>query len=389
MRENGKGDHLIACLPEESWFRRYMSLWPLAEAPKSYILYSALSMMGAALGRTVYFDQDIHILFPMLNLLLIGPSGIGKSTAIKMGLNLLTQLPPEVQPNIIKGKATKEALHEELEINPHAVIVASELANLFSKEKYMEGMIPYVTQLLDYEPEASIRTKSGGRKTVKNPSATFVGGSTVEWLQEQMPNTATAGGFLPRFFIIKEDHKGQRVPNPQTAMGPRQRLILDRRRAEVFEEFICLSQMYQGPIDYIDYAASDTYAFWYLTHTPESGNLSPFSARAGEYVLRFAMILAISCGRTAIAKEDVTAAIELYRYSTSKLQEVVVPFTAQGRMLSQLLAAIGEDEVSDIQLRRAMRNHCSAQDVDKLITSLLASKDVVQINGKFRRNHGR
>ena len=39
------------------------------------------------MGRKVYFNLDVHKVYPLVNLLLIGLSGIGKSTAIiAMGL---------------------------------------------------------------------------------------------------------------------------------------------------------------------------------------------------------------------------------------------------------------------------------------------------------------
>src|SRR5512146_2984872 len=126
-----------------------MGAWPSAEPPKSYILFSALTMLGAALGRKVWFNQDVHTLFPPLNLLLIGPSGCGKSTSIMMARKHLIQLLPRAeQPQFIMGAPTPEKLHDDLKPAPHAVLFASELANFFTRQKYMEGMIPYVTELL-------------------------------------------------------------------------------------------------------------------------------------------------------------------------------------------------------------------------------------------------
>src|SRR5271169_1329093 len=210
---------VLECLPKDSFFLRWVRAWPTAEAPHSFILFSAMSMLGAALGRRVYFDLDAHILYPMLNLLLIGPSGIGKSTSItRLGIPLVRGLPDSLRPYIIEGKTTPEALHDELIVEPHAIVFASELANFFSKAKYMEDMIPYVTQLLDYEQSVPRRLR-GQLLEVKNPSVTIVGGSTVEWLQDQLPNSASTGGFLARFLIVKEEHKGQRVADSKSMLS--------------------------------------------------------------------------------------------------------------------------------------------------------------------------
>jgi len=368
-----------------------MECWPVSEPPRSYILFSAMTMFGAALGRRVWVKKDVHTLWPMLNLLLIGPSGIGKSTSVHMGLGLMedphTSIPATERPQIIKGKATREKLHEDLVVEPHAIIVASELANFFSKEKYMEGMIPYVTQLLDYEPEVSVRTKSGSLQTVRTPSVTIVGGSTVEWLQDQLPNTATSGGFLARFLIVKEDHKFQRVADPESLLTPKQWAELEVQRQKVFNEFRYLVEQYKGRIPYADYSASDAYTLWYMTHLPETGILSPFAARAGEFVTRMSMLLALSRGHTAMQADDIRAAVKLYKYATAKLQEVIVPFTPVGKLIASVLSVVGSGRaMTDVQIKRAMRNSSTAQEVDKILASLIESRDLVRLDdGRYQR----
>jgi len=199
------------CLPQDSWFRDWMAIWPTAESSKSFLLFSAMAMLGACLGRRVWLDQDIHQVRPMINLLLIGPSGIGKSSAVKIAKRLLPFVSEMERPQFFEGGSTKEKLHEDLAVQPKAIIFASELAAFFSKEKYKENLIPYVTQLLDYEDVIELRSKSGGIVPVHYPAVSILGASTLEWLQDQLPDSAVSGGFLARFLILNEEAKGQRV----------------------------------------------------------------------------------------------------------------------------------------------------------------------------------
>ena len=364
-----------------------MKLFPVSEPPLSYILFSGMSMMGAALGRSVYLNLDIHTIYPMLNLLLIGPSGIGKSTAIDaIGMRLLESLPRAEQPQIIRDSTTREKLHADLVIEPHAIVVASELAVFFTKEKYKEGMVPYVTRLLDYRPSIDTGTRKDGSQTVYEPSVTVIGGSTVDWLQDQLPDSAAKGGFLARFFIVKEDHKYQRVADPGSMLSTSQWAELASRRTEAYTEFRRLVVGSSGPIAYKDFDAKDAYGLWYNTQMPETGYLAPFSARAGEFVLRFAMLLAISRRHSWLEGDDIRAAIKLYDYAASKLQEVVVPFTPAGKLIAQVLQVIGSQPMTDVQIKRAMRNSSTAQDVDRILASLLQSRDIIRDSeGKFRR----
>jgi hypothetical protein len=246
-------------------------------------------------------------------------------------------------------------------------------------------MIQYVTDLLDLAP-TSVRTKSGGiARVIEEPAVVIAGGSTKEWLQEQLPSSAGAGGFLPRFLIVEEEHKAQRVAIPKLEMGRTQLIALQQRRESVKTGFRHLIEPQRGPFDFADYEASDAYSNWYNTQTPEVGILAPFSARAGVHVLRLALLSAVSCGRSTIAKDDVTAAIKLFSYTLRKLAGIVVPMTAQGKMLSKVLEIIGSDVMSPVQIRRAMRNYCSADDVDKLVRSLVMSKDIVSYDGNYRK----
>jgi energy-coupling factor transporter ATP-binding protein EcfA2 len=363
--------NLIDVLPENSWFRDWMSIWPTAEPPKSFILFSGMSMLGAVLGRGVWLDQDVHTLYPMLNLLLIGPSGCGKSTAIKhIGFQCLQALPPVERPQLVEGAATPQALHSDLAVNPHAIVFASELANFFTKEKFMIGMIPYVTELLDYGPMEK-RTLGGGLIRFEEPAATIVGGSTLEWLQDQLPDTATSGGFLARFLIVSEEHKGQKIALPNRVLSPRQMRALDKKRTEVFTGFQQMVDFHYGAIDFADYEAVDAYSEWYSLYTPATGHLAPFAARAGEFVLRLSMLLALSCGCHTILQEHVVSAIQLYGYCADKLQAIVVPMSVKGKMLAQVLHAVGQEPMPMKKLYAALRNSMPAQDVDQMLASLV------------------
>jgi hypothetical protein len=379
-------NQLINSIPKDSFFRKWTEAWPTATPPKSFILFSAISMFGAALGRRVWMDQDVHILWPMLNLLLIGPSGTGKSTSIcQIGRPLLDALPKLQQPQFISG-TTPEKLHDDLRARPHAVLFASELANFFNKQKYMESMIPYVTELLDYPARLQRRTKGGGIVEVIEPSVAVIGGSTVEWLQGQLPDSATSGGFLARFLIVTEEHAGNKVALPKHEVSRNTLIKLRELREDLKEEFIQLTHKYEGEIELNDYEAMDTYSYWFSNHKPATGHLAPFAARAGEFVQRLAMLMCISRGNKSIEAVDITAAINLYEYATSKLQDVVVPFTIQGKLLANVLQSIGRDPVSEVDVMRAMRNFVGAVEVRRLIDSLIISKDLRRLeDGKLMR----
>jgi len=201
-----------------------------------------------------------------------------------------------------------------------------------------------------------------------------------------LPNSASTGGFLARFLIVKEEHKGQRVADSKSMLSKSGWERIHNERMECHRIFSRIVGQFEGRIQYFDFGASDAYGYWYNTQQPLTGHLAPFSARAGEFVLRLAMLLALSCERDAIEDTDVLSAIELYNLATAKLQSVVVPFSNSGRLVSQVLSCMSDQPRTEVFIRRAMRNVALSQDIDRVLNSLLMSQDIQRLpDGKLIR----
>lgn len=380
-------EDVIATIPKDSWLLSWNRCWPKAESPKSFITLSGMVALGACIGRKVWFLQDFFTIYPMLNILCIGPSGVGKTAALEyMALPLIRAMPEEFRPQLIEGKLTPQKLFEDLVAAPHAVLYAEELAALFTKEKYMESMIPAVTKLLNYLEVLEERTKSGGTIKIEKPSVIVAGGSTPEWLQDQLPDSATSGGFLARFLICYEQYKGQRVALPRHSMSKAAWKDLTIHREEVAREFQGLVKQ-TGEADFDGYEAQDVYVEWYNNLKPTAGHLAPFAARGGEFVQRLAILIALSRNSLLLQPEDIKCAITIWTYCNERLNEVVVPLTGKGKLLAQILKIIGNQEMSEQAVCRLMRNYEGTQEVQRLISGLLFSGDLVKIEGHLKRGY--
>lgn len=345
-------------------------------------MFGALSVLGAAVGRKCWFADDYRKLWPMLNLLLIGPSGIGKSSAIELNQSLLLQLDPKDRPQFIIGSASPEKLHEDLVVQPHAILYASELANFFNRQRYMEGMIPYVTELLDCRP-IERRTKSGNIQHISAPETTIVGGSTPEWLQEALPDNAIGGGFLPRFLLVMENSRRQRIPNAEMALSKTEWKQTLETRDNAYAEFKHVVAAAEGAIRFADFGVTDVYSSWYLAHKAPTNHLAPFAARAPEMIKRMAMLIAISCMRDGITEADLACAVAMYGYVENKLSEVVIPKSQMGKLSALVEASIPYYGATEGEIFHAMKNFIPANEVDRYLYSLLRSGDVEQRDGKY------
>lgn len=368
---------ILEAIPKESWIHRWNKAFPFSEVPYSFVVFTGLSYLGACLGRKTYIEHDVYKLWPMLNVLLIGPSGVGKTTSMLMGKPLLDSLPLAEQPQVIGGAPSPEKLHFDLRPQPKTLLTAYELAAFFGKQRYQEALVPYVTELLDYGDVIERRTKSGGIIAVNEPSVTIIGASTLQWLQEMLPDSAVSGGFLARFLIIEEGTRRQRKALPTHGLTAVAKKRLQEYREKVSEEFWeIIDASPDGEIQFKNFDVQDRYTLWYNAHKPLSGFLEPFAARAGANILRLSMLIAISCKRKSISLRDMDAGIALYLYTEKKLREIVVPYSPKGKLLAMVLQLVEKKPLTDKMIKRNMRNFCTANEVGVYIDSLLQTGEI-------------
>lgn len=332
------------------------------------------------MGRQTWIDLDVHQVYPILNLLFLGPSGVGKSSAIRIGFQLF-EAGVNRPPTLIFDCASPEGLHATLVRSSHAVIFAEELATFFGKQRYMEGMLPYITNLLDYKAKVERLLKGEGLTTVERPEITFLGGSTTEWLQDEMPDTAVSGGFLPRFLLVKEDAKRQKISNPNVLIGRAQRTALDRFRSQVFREYTeIVNGVIEGPRGFHDYAVADLYDAWYVSHKAPTEALEPFAARAPVWVLRLALLSSICRQARDIEEHDIQFGVRLYEYTERKLAEALQIFTPKGRLLKAVLQAVPFEPISRRAIYRQLRSLATVKELRELLDSLTESGDVESLS---------
>lgn len=249
-----------------------------------------------------------------------------------------------------------------------------------------EGFFTHNTELLDNSPSGvERRTRSGGITRIPQPAVTVVGGSTPEWLQDQLPDSAGTGGFLARFLVCREDRKFRKLPLPSYTLGRQASDRLRHERSNAAAAFGGLVGQ-SGEVRFRDYEVADRFVELVNRRGNPKGFLAPFAAREVEFTLRLAMLSALARGSREISEPDVVLAGDIFGYCYNRLDSVVVPFTPKGKLLKIVLDLLGEKPLGETQIISAMKNFTTAQEVQVLLGSLLIGKDVEKLkNGKYRR----
>ena len=108
-------DSITPFLPKKGFFRLYHEFTGYGEICPRYNFFVALSTLGAVMKRKIYLQRGSSTTFPTLFpnpwILLVGPQGRGKkSSALRIGRELLSKLPENIKPTILSStSATRNA----------------------------------------------------------------------------------------------------------------------------------------------------------------------------------------------------------------------------------------------------------------------------------------
>lgn len=210
-------DRLEALLPKGGWFEWYAEYTRYNEAPLSYHVFSSLCVLGAALGRRVWFDMGHFKIWPNYCVILIGPTGrVKKTTAADVAADLIREhaLCP-----VLVDEPTPQAMISALKGCGHHFIYAPEMSLFFGKEKFKEGMVPKMLRMLDSPAVMEVETISRGKETVTDLAITFLGATTPSLLTTNMPGEVTSSGFMNRFMLVVERDTERVFPRPWKGKG--------------------------------------------------------------------------------------------------------------------------------------------------------------------------
>ncbi len=178
------------------------------EFPDSYALFSLLAVASAAVNGRILINPDSEPSpLPNLFVVLYGPSGSRKGSAIRQALWLLGEAVPDTP--VLPDDFTMEALGSELANQSKknekcgGLIVQEEFADLIGGPDYALRNSKFLTKLWDARVVYTRLTHAHGAEAIKNPYVTLLGSSSPDWLEKTDPRTL-AGGFLRRLLMVVE-----------------------------------------------------------------------------------------------------------------------------------------------------------------------------------------
>jgi hypothetical protein len=204
-----------------NFFQLYQEFTKNSEPPANFHAWTAIAALSALLGRKCFVPQGHFTVFPNTYIVLVGPPGAKKSTAMNIGKNLVRSV--EKVP-VAPESATREALIDDMIENKvlwevagvdvsysQSAAFVGELEQFLGGKQVNQQMVGFLTAIWD-EPIFKARTRGRGEVVINAPYFTMLGCCTPSWMNNKLREDVISDGFSRRTIFCLESEPEGLVP---------------------------------------------------------------------------------------------------------------------------------------------------------------------------------
>lgn len=316
-----------------NFLRDYREFTSGNECHPTYHLFSSLIALSSIISRRVWLDMEYFTIYPNLYVVLVGPPGNRKSSAMSTTKYLLRELKtiPFSGECISKEKLVEDMVEQERAMeglpdvfkdkrvySPMTVCV-TELSEFLQISA--AGMIGFLTDVYDQDFYEH-KTKNKGSSVVTGPFLNVLACTTPEWITTYLRSDIISGGFSRRTLFIYETEKAARIPFP--TVSPTMRAAWGRVLAHAQ-----LLLNVRGPFIFHE-EAKQFYINWYTKlKIPTDENTVGYYETKHIQMLKVAMLVSLSEGpELVLHTRHLNAALDMLSLVERNLSRV---FQSMGR----------------------------------------------------------
>lgn len=217
--------------PSDGWLGAYLLYAQDSEAPLGWHFWCAAAILGMVARRNFYWDKGRYILYLNHYLMMIGETGLKKTTSIMQTVEILRLAAEKASVDgspvpfyFSPDRATPEALDADLSAWHKAqpdiadticAILNDEVVTLLGKNVWGgDKLIHFLTAV--YGGQAKYRDASIGRgkREMTNLQITCLFGSAPDWIRDSVTDEMLTGGFLGRCIMVPRHEPHGIFPEP-------------------------------------------------------------------------------------------------------------------------------------------------------------------------------
>ena len=270
----------------DNWLKGFEFYTSESECPENYLFWCGLSAISAALQGKVFTRWGYFPFKPNIYVILIGRSGLRKSTSIRFARNFIRDA------GIVQASEaiTKEALIQQMKSratgdNSALSVVVGEFASFIAPSGLR--MVEFLTDIYDCDDPWEYTTKGGGTDKIDKPYLTLLGGVVPDWISIEFTEAFSKLGFASRTVFVYEKNLRFRRAFPEVTtdmLDMAARLTHDLEKiTEIEGEYLWTKE------------AHDWFEHWYEVEFPKEEldyRLEGYLERKPTQVIKLSMLLA-------------------------------------------------------------------------------------------------
>lgn len=286
----------------EDWLTTYLEYVDESEPPTLFKVWSGISAICSALKRKCYTQWE-KVIYPNMYIVLVGPSGCRKGTAMYYTQDLLSALGIKMSSQSITREALIQTLEEcgELpgyEVNGKVNLQVHSSLTIFSQEltvflgQHNWEMISALCNWYDCEDPWTYKTKHQGENQINGIWVNLFGATTPEFLQSSLPQDAIGGGLTSRIVFVYGDKKSKIIALPKVTN--RERELREMLRDDLNEIHMLHGEFIRTP----EY--DEAYKEWYELQESGQGTqiadeqFAGYNQRRATHIRKMSMALCAS-----------------------------------------------------------------------------------------------
>lgn len=377
---------------ERSFLQSYKEWTSKSEPPELFHVWTGIGILGAALGRKVCFPRGHYTLYPNIYTILIaGSAKCRKSTALRMGKQILQGLIDTHKVNLSANKVTPEMLVHELgkeatvglpdtsaalvERGSECLLFATELTTLIDQKSFHNGLIQILTDLYDCPAKWKNETKNRGCDHLYDVFLGILGATTPDEMALVMPPQAIGSGFTSRVTFIYQSRPGVRIAHPEDFYNLPEMVDLKEKLIQDIKHIHGLKGEFRwGP------GAKEYFTDWYesMPDDAEDEKMEGYLGRKHDHAIKLAMILTASRTDelvidTGTLKGAIILLDEVEKFMSRVYSVLAEPNSIQGdvRWIMKHLLKNGGQMDHSVLLRRGWSRFSDAKAFADVIQSMI------------------
>lgn len=365
----------------------YQCVSPHTDAPDNFVMWSAISLIGASLKNNVFFEIGTFTLYPNQFIVLVAPPGIGKGTVMNLIEGIIGENTLNPVVNTLSDRITAEKIIERIadgwqgapSFNNGQLIFSAKDHNcmLFSSElRILLGASEWMLEFLEEawsKTTFDYQTKNKGSVSITSMCCSLLAASVPDFLRNvnREAHMVITGGFSSRCLFIYADRASKDLPWPQPLKkNPVSKDLYDKLVKDLKEIASLRGEFSVAPdarLMFEDFLKKNRAA----ADKDDSEAVANFRARIKAHVLKLAMVFSASRGNTlVIDRYDMANSIGEIQKITTSLEKL---FRGAGDSMDAAntarVQALLEKHgmLSKKEMLKSLHRHMTSETLDRIL----------------------